>query len=289
MSKQNGFELTKEQIEEVKQLAIQTRKDFGVYLNVPLGSDIRMILEKENILLCEFPFADAGGTHTYGNITWFKSEKEAFTFIGLNTSSYYDEQIFALAHEIYHYRTKTGKAYSPDMETEDENIEKKADRFAAELLLPADELRRLVYESFGMYEISDAAELKILRLVARLQCEWWLPYKALIKRLNEESIIDEKVFEKLYDIECRDDSSVYGRILKSTDYEIAELLNKKTKTVGISNSVIETIINNYEDGLIDDDEFTRLLALFDKKPDDYGFQVIDEMDDELKEYFGSED
>lgn len=289
MNKQGIYELKREEIEELKQLAIQTRKDFGVYLNVPLGSDIRMILEKEDILLCEYPFDDADETNTYGNITWFKSGSESFTFIGLNTSSYYDEQIFALAHEIYHYKTKTGIAYSPDIDTEDEITEKKADRFAAELLLPADELKRIVYETFGIYEISDATELKILRLIARLQCEWWLPYKSLIKRLREENIIDKKVFETLYGIECRDENSKYVRILKSTDNEIADLLNKKTRSVGVSNRVIETIINNYEDGLIDDDEFTKLLALFDKKPDDYGFEIIDELDDELKEYFGSED
>lgn len=40
------------------------------------------------------------GTHTYGNITWFKTDNDTITFIGLNTSSFYDEQIFAIAHEI---------------------------------------------------------------------------------------------------------------------------------------------------------------------------------------------
>ena len=88
------------------------------------------------------------------------------------------------------------------------------------------------------------------------------------------------MFETLYGIECRDENSKYVRILKSTDNEIADLLNKKTRSVGVSNRVIETIINNYEDGLIDDDEFTKLLALFDKKTDDYGFEIIDELDDE---------
>ena len=289
MNKQSGYVLRREDIEEVKKLSIQTRKDFGVFPNVPLGSDIRMILEKEDILLCEYPFADSEGTHTYGNITWFKNGEETFTFIGLNTSSYYDEQIFALAHEIYHYKTKTGKAYSLDMDIEDELIEKKADRFAAELLLPAEELKNRVFESFGSYDISGFAELKILRFVARLQCDWWLPYKSLIKRLSEENHITESVYLTLYELECRDQNSIYGKILKNTDNEISQLLNKKTKTIGISNRVLETVINNYEDGLIDDDEFTKLLLLFNKKPDDYGFEMVDELDDELEEYFGSED
>ena len=284
----NEYVLNQAEIDEVKQLAIETRKTFGVYLNVPLGNDIRIILENEGILLCEYPFADSDGTHTYGNITWFKLGDDTITFIGLNTSSYYDEQIFALAHEIYHYRTKTGKAYSPDVEVEDENIEKKADRFAAELLLPAEELKKIIYSSFERYEISEVPELKILRLIARLQCEWWLPYRALVKRLFEEGHINSVTYSNLFDIECREENSTYSKILASTDQEIAKLLNKKTKSVGVSNSVLETIINNYEDNLIGDDEFVRLLSIFGKKPDDYGFDLVDEFDDELKEYFEGE-
>lgn len=281
------YTLNAEETEEVKQLATKTRQDFGVFPTVPLGSDIRMILEKEGILLCEYPFGDSCGTHTYGNITWFKTDETTITFIGLNTSSYYDEQIFALAHEIYHFRTKTGKAYSPEMELEDEVIEKKADRFAAELLLPADELKKLVLDTFGKYSITDISELKVLRFIARLQCEWWLPYKALVNRIFEEGYISEEFYTELYGIECRDEDSIYRRILKSADNEISELLNKKTKTIGVSNKVLETIISNYEDKLIGDDEFIQLLSLFDKRPEDYGFQIIDEIDDELKEYFES--
>ena len=221
------YTLNAEETEEVKQLATKTRQDFGVFPTVPLGSDIRMILEKEGILLCEYPFGDSCGTHTYGNITWFKTDETTITFIGLNTSSYYDEQIFALAHEIYHFRTKTGKAYSPEMELEDEVIEKKADRFAAELLLPADELKKLVLDTFGKYSITDISELKVLRFIARLQCEWWLPYKALVNRIFEEGYISEEFYTELYGIECRDEDSIYRRILKSADNEISELLNKK--------------------------------------------------------------
>ena len=77
--------------------------------------------------------------------------------------------------------------------------------------------------------------------------------------------------------------------MKNIDSEISELLNKKTKTVGVSNRVIETIISNYEDGFIDDDEFVHTLAMFDRKPEDYGLCMDAEIDDELKVFFESED
>lgn len=136
MRKSSSIVLNEKQIYEVKRLASDTRRSFGIYPNVPIGNDIKLLLEKKDILLCEYPFPDTNGTHTYGNITWFKIDNDTITFIGLNTSSFYDEQIFAIAHEIYHYITQSGKAYTPDMEYEDKIIENKADRFAAELLLP---------------------------------------------------------------------------------------------------------------------------------------------------------
>lgn len=281
--------LNDQQIFEAKRLASDARRLFGVHPNVPIGSDIRLLLEKNDVLLCEYPYPDSKGTHTYGNITWIKNGDDIITFIGLNTSSYYDEQIFAIAHEIYHYTTKTGKAYTPDVEYEDQVTEKMADRFAAELLLPAEALFALVADVFGTANMYDVSESKTLRFVARIHCDWWLPYQAIINRLYEEKLINAEQYNNLYDLDCRADNGVYRRILKSTDGEISELLNKKTKSIGISNKVIETIISNYEDGLIDENEFIENLALFGKKPDDFGFDMDIEYDDDLKDFFKSED
>ena len=289
MSKDNLVVLDEQQIYDVKKLASDTRQLFGVYPNVPIGSDIRLLLEKKGILLCEYPYPDTEGTHTYGNITWMKTDKETITFIGLNTSSYYDEQIFAIAHEIYHYTTKTGKAYMPDMDYEDILTEKQADRFAAELLLPVEALKAVVKDTFNTTNMFMISENTALRFIARIQCDWWLPYQAIINRLYEEDIINGEQYEKLYEIDCRTEDGIYRRILRNTDSEISGLLNKKTKTVGISSRVTETIISNYEDGLIDDDEFIETLALFGKKPEDFGFETEVEMDDDIKDMFESGD
>ena len=289
MRKSSSVILDEKQIYEIKSLAADTRRSFGVQSNVPIGNDIKLLLEKNDILLCEYPFPDANGTHTYGNITWFKTESETITFIGLNTSSFYDEQIFAIAHEIYHYMTQSGKAYTPDMEYEDKIIEKQADRFAAELLLPEEALTAIVMEATGSFNMRDVSETKLLRFIARIQCDWWLPFQAIINRLFEERIIDECQYINLYEINCRNEQGIYRRLLRSINAEISELLNKKTKTVGVSNKVVETIISNYEDGFIDDDEFTYTLDMFDKKPEDFGFNIGAELDDELKEFFESGD
>lgn len=287
MSKSNNVVLSVQQIYDIKKLASDTRQFFGVHPLVPIGNDIRLLLEKKDILLCEYPFPDSKGTHTYANITWFKTDNETFTFIGLNTSSFYDEQIFAIAHEIYHYTTRTGKAYTPELDYEDIETEKQADRFAAELLLPDDALKDAAMKAFGSINMKDISDNRALRFIARIQCDWWLPFQAIVNRLFEEDMIGEEQFENLFVIDCRNEKGMYRRLLKNIDFQISELLNKRTKTVGVSNRIIDTIINNYEDGLIDDDELVRSLALFEKKPEDFGVSIDVEMDDDLEDLFES--
>ena len=288
MSSDDRVILSDNQITDIKTLASDTRRFFGVHQNVPVGNDMELFLEKKGILLCEYPFSESGDTHTYGNIVMFKTEDDPITFIGLNTASFYDEQIFALAHEIYHFLTKTGMAYSSENE-EDKETEKKADRFAAEFLLPADALKEMVITVFGKSYLQEMPDSRLLRFVARLQCDWWLPYQSIINRLYEENHITRDQYDNLYNLDCRHEGGMYRRILRSTDNEISELLNTKTRTIGVSSRIIDTIINNYEDGFIDYDELFQLLTLFDKKPDDYGIQVTVEIDDDLEKMVGSED
>lgn len=60
----------------------------------------------------------------------------------------YNEQIFALAYELFHFKTKTDKSHSED-EIEDPLVAKMAERYAAELLLPRETLRSCVIAEFG--------------------------------------------------------------------------------------------------------------------------------------------
>ena len=269
----NNIVLSKVEVEEVKRLADETRKIFGIYSDVPIANDILMLLEKNEIILCEYPFEESQGSHTDAAITWYETEDGPMTFIGLNTSLYYDEQIFALAHELYHFRTKTGKAYITDIDDEDAITERKADRYAAELLLPQKVLESRVFVEFSVEDINKASKLRLLRFIARLQCEWWLPYRSIVNRLKEEEYLNDEVFQLLYSIDERDEEGEYCRILKSLDEKKYELFNNKTRRKGVSNNTLEAIIQNYEDGLIDDDHFIEYLEVFGREPSDFGFDI----------------
>lgn len=278
--------LTISQIEEIRQRADEVRKLFGVFGDIPIASDIFMLLEKNNIILCEYPFEASEGSHTDATLTRFETKEGPIVFIGLNTSLCYDEQIFALAHELYHFITKTGKSYT-DEENEAPLVEKQADRFAAELLLPRNMLRSRIVLEFNTEIIDSTLYLRTLRLIARLQSECWLPYRAIINRLYEEGFIQKDFFVKLYEMDARDSESVYCRIFKTFEPEKYALLNTRTRRKGVSSVALETILLNYEDGEMSDDEFVELLELFGKTPEDLGYNLnlASEDLDELSELF----
>jgi Zn-dependent peptidase ImmA (M78 family) len=266
------IELYPKEIVEIKQLAKNTRKSFGINDEVPIANDMKMLLDKQGIILCEYPFGD--DSKIDAEIVRFESDDKPLIFIGLNSSLYYDEQIFAMAHEIYHFETKTGMAYSQNDDHEDERLERKADRFAAELLLPEEVIRNAVIMEFDQNIISDSNILRVLRFIALLQNTWWLPYKSIVLRLQEEGLIDDELFGKLYnEYDSRDAENDYYKILNAIDKDTAELLNAKTKKTSVSNKVIDAIIKNYDDEYITEDEFVELMNIFNIEPSDYGYEV----------------
>ena len=279
----NDIILTDKQIAKVKELAGKTRKEMGVYADVSIADDLFTLLEMKGIIVCEYPFADEAHIEAY--ITIFNNYGDELVFVGLNSNLYYDEQIFALAHELYHYQTKTGMAFQTNNCEEDEVTERMADRYSAELLLPIDELKGSIKKTFRGQDINEISELRMLRFVARLQVQWWLPYRSIIKRMFEEGGLSEDRRDALLNIDCRSENGQYAKILKSIDPDKFLLLNNKSGKLSISNSIMEIVIRNFEDGYISEDEFIKVLALFDKKPCDFGFDTSAILDDEdLREF-----
>ncbi len=269
------IELTKEQINQVKELSGDVRKELGVYSDVPVADDLRSFLEKKGIIVCEQVFSE----NIDAAITIFDSNGDKMTFIGLNSSLHYDEQLFALAHELYHYLTKTGAAYE---DKEDFVTEKKADRFAAELLLPSEALNKIV----DSVDLNKESLIRIWRIISRIQNKWWLPYRAIVNRLNEEGYLSPSRYEELYNSEHRNPETGYGRIFNSISRKKFQLLNSVTASNSISDNVIELTIQNFEDDIISEEEFIESLDLFGKDPSDFGFEIKAINDDEeMAEFF----
>lgn len=283
--------LNEVQIEEIRKLASDKRQSLNIAGEVPIAKDIFTILEQLDIILLEYPISSEGDSPAFSAAIMYSEESgKEFIFIGLNTADYFDKQVFAIAHELYHYYSKTGSHLSRLNDVENNLIETKANRFAAEFLLPEVALKSIVIEEFKTSKLESIPEKTLLRFIVRLQCTWWLPYKSIVKRLSEIGAISEEQYNKLYDINERDLNSEYGKMGLAFNKEVYNKLNKKTNKIGTSAKDIEIIIRNFEDNLIDEDKFSETLKLFGKSPDDFGYKitVYDEDLDEFDAFFSGE-
>lgn len=268
------IKLSTQDIESIRELSRTKRFALGFSDDPPIANDIQTILDKLDIILLKIPVEAESNKPSFSAALLYSEEGgECLVFIGLNTADYFDKQIFAIAHELYHFFTKTGSHLSRQDGPEDDVVEAKANWFAVEFLLPEEVLKRRVFEEFKAFSLAKVQLKVLLRFIARLHCTWWLPYRSLVKRLWEIKAITAMQYRELYAIDERDLEGEYGRIGRSTQSDVFLKLNTATRTVGSSPRAIETILRNFEDNLIDEDTFVRLLGRFKKSPADYGYEI----------------
>lgn len=287
----NPVKLNEVQIDEIRKLAGEKRRSLG-FVETPIANDIFTILDKLDIMLLEYPIEPEGDKPAFSAAIMYSEEgDDKLTFFGLNTADYYDKQIFAIAHELYHYFTKSGSHLSRPEDEENNLIEIKANRFAAEFLLPETVLESIVIDEFKTSFLEKIQHKALLRFIARLHCTWWLPYRSLVKRLYEIEAISSEQYTELYAVNERASEDEYFKTGIATNKDKFLKLNKPTRNIGTSPKEIEIIIRNFEDNLIDEDKFAETLSLFNKTPDEFGYEIkVSQEDiDELDAFFNGED
>ena len=288
----NPITLNEVQVDEIRKLAGEKRLSLGFVGETPIANDIFTILDRLDIMLLEYPIESEGDRPAFSAAIMYSEEGDKkLTFIGLNTADFYDKQIFAIAHELYHYYTKSGSHLSRPEDEEGSLIEIKANRFAAEFLLPETVLESIVLDEFKTSTLEKVQHKTLLRFIARLHCTWWLPYRSLVKRMHEIGAISAEQYAELYSVDERDLQGEYGKIGQAINKEVFLKLNQPTKNIGTSPNEIEIIIRNFEDNLIDEDKFAETLSLFNRTPDEFGYEIkVSQEDiDELDAFFSRED
>ena len=288
----NPITLNEVQVDEVRKLAGEKRLSLGFVGETPIANDIFTILDRLDIMLLEYPIESEGDRPAFSAAIMYSEEGDKkLTFIGLNTADFYDKQIFAIAHELYHYYTKSGSHLSRPEDEESSLIEVKANRFAAEFLLPETVLESIVLDEFKSSSLEKIQHKALLRFIARLHCTWWLPYRSLVRRLHEIGAITSEQYAELYSVDERNLQGEYGKIGQAINKEVFLKLNQPTKNIGTSPNEIEIIIRNFEDNLIDEDKFAETLSLFNRTPDEFGYEIkVSQEDiDELDAFFSGED
>ncbi|WP_346866842.1 MULTISPECIES: ImmA/IrrE family metallo-endopeptidase [unclassified Clostridium] len=285
--------LSSKQIYELSEMAKEKRRELDIG-TAPMGDSILKFIREKGIKLIYVPIENSDTDELFFSAVYvcIKEDDCKTKFIGLNTNDYYDNQIFALGHELYHYYEESSVhlcRISNDMQS---IRELKANRFAAEFLLPTDKLEKEIKGvNDGELQLYKWKQSTLLRLIARLHCEYRLPYKAIVKRLLEINAIKREQYTELFNEPTRNENDEYYTIGLSINSEIFKLLNSKTMKKGVDGSDLETVVRNYEDGIISLSDFIESLEMFDKKIHDFG--VVEDVDiediAEMEEMFGVEE
>ena len=102
---------------------------------------------------------------------------------------------------------------------------------------------------------------------------WWLPYKSIVRKLLENDLIDETLFDRLYEEDTRSLEGQYFKIASSLDDQAIRLLNSCPSMLSLDAASLETVISNYLDGITEAEDFVETLKMFGKKPEDLGIPV----------------
>ena len=97
-------EATKKDMFKITELAKEKRRFYDIGTG-PLGESIFKLVRKLGINLIFLPVkTDTTKPNPFSALyVSFNEGTEKICFIGINTEDYFDQQMFALAHELYHH------------------------------------------------------------------------------------------------------------------------------------------------------------------------------------------
>jgi Zn-dependent peptidase ImmA (M78 family) len=224
-----------------KEVLLFQKKHSGARDKVLQDDIFRIIEELDGLDLLLFPIKDE---EFCGFICEYKGEN----FIYVNTNLPLAKQIFAAAHELYHY-INDGHRELLQRNIIDENEEEileleesKANLFAALLLAPDDSLKKEL-ELLKIKTENDLDQLKLIKLMDIFV----VPYKTIVLRLFEIELLNEDETKKWLSIPDRSkNQGVFKQIKK---HKIGERWQKRTRKIKYSN--LQALI-------YDNDEFELL-------------------------------
>ena len=277
--------LTEKDIFKICELVSDLRGSFRSG-DSPIGPNIFKLVQSKNIRLVFYPVKSNDKNSFSAVYISMKNQNETFDFIGLNTNDYLDDQIFSLAHELYHYKKRSSLHFYREALNMVDKEELMAERFAAELLLPKSSLDEEVRSiNNGSTNLNGWEYKSIFMFIARLQSDYRIPYKAIVKRLYELEFISNSQYENLYKENNRDTNELYHTIGINIGDKEFENLNNYTNTLGVYKNEIENIIRDYYNDLISLPILSDSLKIFGKSLKDFGLQ--ENIDDETLEEFDS--
>jgi len=280
---------------EIVELAKSKRRLLDLGMG-PIGEKIFTVFRDNNIHLLYFELDQESSNslaaiyiNKFSSVTGIRS-----FYIALNSKVPLDLQIFNACHEYYHHIDEIQDSFHVTRigEPDDKLINAKANRFAAEFLLPTETLVTHVRKhNRGAINLDNWNQLMLLRFIAQIQIDYQVPYRMIVKRLREIEAIKEDIFENLLSIDERYNESVYFKIGIALNKEEFIKINSVTEKAGVDADSLGLILQNYDEGLITIDGAVKDLGIFNKKLEDFGYEVeiLDDDIDEILDLFGDEE
>ena len=289
----NTASLTIDEIEEIKKLAREKRVDYAF---APIGVGVFNLIQKQSSDI-RFELVSFDSEKIDGML-YIPTTGNERAYIILNSNKPLVNQVFAAAHEFYHYikdyQVFKEKPYVCDFGLLKDVNEKKACRFAAEILFPEEALNREIRDYCRHLKISDFKTLNFNRVasfIIVMTLKYQMPLKAVIYRLEEEHYIDDvkkyienygfikKVLQEIQIFE-QQVAGLYNTVNKyivpySTTYQDMESafitgnasredILKDAETLSLDMNVINELVEQ-EEVFDDDDDDEELFSLINAK------------------------
>lgn len=195
--------------------------------------------------------------------------------IFINTNFNTNFQIFAAAHELYHLLDLKEKIEDEFIVCNNQDIsanideaknidELKANYFSAAFLMPASVIRNR-FKAFR--ESNLYCEESIIIEIIKLQYEYEVPFKTILKRLKELKQINPSEFNKLlgYDNKVIDYCKMMDDEICKKIHELESPSNRKYHSLNVPKMACDI----YRNGLISFNKLESELSQYDKKISDF--------------------
>ncbi|MGD1823462.1 MAG: ImmA/IrrE family metallo-endopeptidase [Pleomorphochaeta sp.] len=235
----------------VKILAKAERAPYGV---APIGRDIFSLMNsKDNLKIIHYDF-NKSAKNIDAMIYKYPNSKN--TWILINKNRPLIHQIFALAHEYYHFKKDIPKGIDGiNCDFHSTNLrEIKANRFAAELLLPTEAINNSIDNIKIKNEKLD--KTNYLYLIIELSSRYCIPFDLCHFRIQDEKLYETEVDSNFF----KKNENIINNYLKEID-PFVELLSNKNNY--ILNDNVKLLQKLFIDGNITESDFVEMAKDID--------------------------
>lgn len=275
----NTSSLTEKEVDKIKLLAKEKRVNYAL---APIGEDIfNFILKKSpniHFELVEFDKENIDG------MLYIPKSGQDKAYIILNSKKPLINQIFTATHEYYHYiedyDSIKKEPYICHLSCLKKINEKKASRFAAELLLPDESLKNEInFYKKNVWSCKKKLGFEQYATICMmLTVDYQMPLKAVIYRLHEEGYI-ENIQKYIKEYQFIKSVLLQADILKD---KVNRLYSNSNTFIDKGSLIYQDIEAVYKNGLASREEIIKdaQILKLDKNIIHSFFDSIDESDEE---------